>query len=268
MERGYAGSASLSGSPWLFFEINEHSAIEPFHFDACHAAPRDGVRCCHLSGETTSIPDAGVQQKGLAALMLRLSEKIQVCPAVVSWMAFAIAAAGHGIDQSRESWGKPALLHSAASRLQGRHKRQRADPHFRELVTAANVVSGQSHSANETMRVSFGASEASLGKQWQVKRLQEQVAAQWLSCQGPALVVGASFDGTPLGRPKRDLLLSVLWLAKERVALVGAPQVTGFSVSLACTQSKESPQHLSRQIIFSLVLQVLDTPTSDECHSE
>ena len=58
---------------------------------------------------------------------------------------------------------------------------------------------------------------------WQQRTLRESIASQWLSCGGWAPTIGLTVDATSLGRPKKNMLLSVIYCPEKHISMVGPP---------------------------------------------
>ena len=74
----------------------------------------------------------------------------------------------------------------------------------------------------QAMKVLFGPQERDSARRWQTKTVWDHQAAQILSAKR-ANVFGLAVDGTPVGSPKAEYLLSMIWTPELRYSAIGTP---------------------------------------------
>ena len=191
----------------------------------CGAEALDDGWCEHVRRGMDASWPAGSPQRSLVQQLVVLNRSARTCVHAVETVLLVLRDCSSIIDSTAEVWGDPRL---ERCRFIGpdapEQKRRRVDPHLKEIIADKFYAEGRSGSTTASMKALFGVAHSDTGRKWEFDLLAQHQAAQWLSVAcAENVVLGASMDGTNLGHPKVEHLLTNFWLVDKGAMLLAPP---------------------------------------------
>ena len=180
--------------------------------------------CSHISRVMGCNWPGGSPQRRFVQQLLCLLTEAKKCEHARDVFRTVLDEAAKNIDERTEDWGNPNLERCNFIALGGDNKRRRTDQHLKEVLADKFFKDGRAPSTSSSLKVLYGAQHSDAGRKWEADLLAQHQAAQWLSAATTkSIVLGASFDGTALGHPKKEYLLTNFWNVRGKSMFVAPP---------------------------------------------